>query len=412
MLHLKPNKANGPDNISTNILKLCPAFAAPLCSLYKQSIQTGTMPQDWKDANITPLFKKGQQSLANNYRPISLTSQVVKILEKIIASHIHDLLSRNKFISCDQHGFKESASCVTQLLECLNDWTKMYDRKSSTDIVYLDFAKAFDSVPHKRLILRLKLAGISGRVLRWIEGFLSGRRQRVVLRNGSSHWRQVTSGVPQGSILGPLLFLIYVNDIPELVSSTAKMFADDTKVYCHTPDLESCKYLQDDLNKLGAWSSKWLLNFNAHKCVVLKIRESLNYLYTLDGVPLKSVSSQKDLGVIISNDLKPKNHITSIVSKANQRVGLIKRCFTHLKFDLIDRLFKAIVRPILEYGSPTWSPALLCDINDLERVQKKLLSCGHRPDRGVWPRVGASNSNQPPRICRPLWGVQIYPWHV
>ena len=272
---------------------------------------------------------------------------MVKILEKIIASHIHDLLSKNKFISCDQHGFQESASCV-----------------------YLGFAKAFDSVPHKRLILKLKLAGIRVKVLRWIEGFLWGRRQRVVLRNGSSHWRQVTSGVPQGSILGPLLFLIYVNDIPELVSSTAKMFADDTKVYCHTPDLESCKYLQDDPNKLGAWSSKWLLNFNAHKCVVLKIRESLNYLYTLDGVPLKSVSSQKDLGVIISNDLKPRNHITSIVSKANQRVGLIKRCFTHLNFDLIYRLFKAIVMPILEYGSPTWSPALLCDINDLEKVQK------------------------------------------
>ena len=137
---------------------------------------------------------------------MSLTSQVVKIFEKNVASHIHDLLSTYKFISCDQHGFQESASCVTQLLECSNDWTKLYDRKSPTDIVYLDFAKAFDSVPHKRLILKLKLAGIRGKVLRWIEGFLSGRRQRVVLRNGSSHWRQFSNGVPQGSILGPLLF--------------------------------------------------------------------------------------------------------------------------------------------------------------------------------------------------------------
>ena len=204
-------------------------------------------------------------------------------------------------------------------------------------------------------------------VLRWIEGFLPGHRQRVVLRNGSSHWRQVTSGVPQGSILSPLLFLIHVNDIPELVSSTAKMFPDDTKVYSH---FESCKHLRDDLNKLGAWFSKWLLNSIAHKCVVLKIRESLNYLHTLDGVSLKSVSNQRDLGITISNDLKPRNHITFIASKANQRVGLIKRCFTHLKFDLIDHLFKAIVRPILEYGSPTWSPALLCQINYLERVQK------------------------------------------
>ena len=161
---------------------------------------------------------------------------------------------------------------------------------------------------------------------------------------------------------------------PELVSSTAKLFADKTKVYSHIPDLESCSHLQDDLNKFSAWSSKWLLNFNAHKCVVLKIKESFNYLYTLDGVPLKSVSCQKDMGITISNYLKPRNHIMSSVSKANQRVGLIKRCFTHLKFDLIDRLFKAIVRPILEYGSPTWSPTLLCDINGLERVQK---NCYH-----------------------------------
>ena len=134
--------------------------------------------------------------------------QVVKIPEYLIASHIHDLLSKNKFINCDQHGFQESASCVAQLLESLNDWTKMYDRKSPTDIVYLDFAKAFDSAPHRRLILKLKLARIRGKVLRSIEGFLSGRRQRVVLRNGSSHWCQVTSGVLQRSILGPLIFLI------------------------------------------------------------------------------------------------------------------------------------------------------------------------------------------------------------
>ena len=137
----------------------------------------------------------------------------------------------------------------------------MYDRKTPTDIIYLDFAKAFDSVPHKRIILKLKLVKIRDKVLRWIEDFLSGRRRRVDLRNGSSHGRQVTSGVLQGSILGPLLFLIYVNDIPELVSSTENMFIDDTKVNSHTPDLEPCKHVQDDLNKLSARCAKLRLNF-------------------------------------------------------------------------------------------------------------------------------------------------------
>ena len=199
LIHLKANKANGPDNISTNVLRKCPDLDQPLTIIYNQSIQRGSMPQDWRDANITPLFKKGFRTLASNYRPISLTSQVVKILERILSDHIWDLLHKNDFVSCDQHGFRAGCSCVTQLLECLHDWTGNFDKKISTDIVYLDFSKAFDSVPHKRLIYKLKLAGIRGKVLRWVECFLSNRRQRVILRNGCSHWEKsdqwCTSGI-------------------------------------------------------------------------------------------------------------------------------------------------------------------------------------------------------------------------
>ena len=182
--------------------------------------------------------------------------------------------------------------------------------------MYLDFSKAFDSVPHKRLIYKLKLAGIRGKVLRWVECFLSNRRQRVILRNGCSHWEKVISGVPQGSILGPHLFLIYVNDIPETVVNVAKMFADDTKVYAEIIDHDACRSLQNDLTRLSAWSREWLLNFNATKCVVLRIREAINYMYTLDGIPLATEPLQKDLGVIISDTLKPSAHITSITKKA------------------------------------------------------------------------------------------------
>ena len=210
----------------------------------------------------------------------------------------------------------KKCSCITQLIECLNDLTNNFDNKIQTDAIYFDFAKAFDTVPHKRLILKLQQAGTHGLVLEWIRSFLENRRQRVILGNTVSSWRTVTSGVPQGSILGPVLFLIYVNDLPDIVHSTAKMFADDTKVYRQIQNWKDAQELQD-LIKLASWSKQWLLDFNAIKCMVMSIRNSLKYTYTLNGHVLNSEESQRDLGVTKSNDLKPHLHITKSVNKAN-----------------------------------------------------------------------------------------------
>ena len=179
-----------------------------------------------------PYIKKGSRTNCGNYRPVSLTSQIVKLIEHLFQDHLLKLVGRNKTIGCHQHGFQNRCSCISQLLECLNDWTNNYDQSTGTDVIYLNFAKAFDTVPHKRLIHKLRAYGIKGKVLNWIQSFLSHRRQKVVLRNGCSNWEDVISGVPQGSILGPILFLLYVNNIPSIVASTAKMFADDTKLYC------------------------------------------------------------------------------------------------------------------------------------------------------------------------------------
>ena len=371
LVKLKANKASGPDAISVNVLRNCPNLDLPFEILFNQSVQTSKIPQDWRDANISPTHKKSSRSKSSNYLPVSLTSQVAKLLECIIYHHLLDLATKNKTISCHQHGFQNQCSCITQLLECLCDWTQEYDEGSQTDIIYLDFAKAFDTVPHKRLITKLKSYGIRGKVLSWIEAFLNNRRQRVVLRNGSSKWILVKSGVPQESILGPLLFLFYVNDMPTLVQNTAKMFADDTKLYAKTKTRQDCDRLQQDLNHLAAWSQDWLLKFNETKCVVLKIRESLKYAYTLNGYNLKQETTQKDLGVAISDDLKPATHIQEIVKKANQRIGIIKRCFTGLTQTKVQTLYHAIVRPILEYGSPVWNPNLVKDINALEKVQDR-----------------------------------------
>ena len=269
--HLKRNKGSGPDQIHVNILRNVLTLDVPLSMLFQHSLLTGAIPQDWRDANVTPIFKKGSRSNCNNNRPVSLTSQVCKILERLILKVLLEFVDSNNVITCDQHGFQKKCSCTTQLLECLADWTKYYEdrAKSGTDVIYLDFTKAFDSVPHRRLIYKLQQLGIRGKLLWWIKSFLKNRRQRVVLRNGLSSWKNVISGVPQGTILGPMLFLLYVNDMPDVVQSTAKMFADDTKIYRNIQEPDDCNNLQRDLNALSAWSNQWLLRFNSAKCVVL-----------------------------------------------------------------------------------------------------------------------------------------------
>ncbi len=370
---LKKNKGSGIDNFNVNVMSQTLNWDTPLCKLFNNSIQTGVIPQDWRDANITPLFKKGSRMSANNYRPVSLTSQVCKLLERLILDILWSHINKNNIISCQQHGFQENCSCVSQLLECLQDWTKWTDEGDGVDSIYLDFSKAFDSVPHSRLLQKLENLGIRGQILSWIGAFLQDRRQRVLLKNGTSDWEPVISGVPQGSILGPVLFLLYVNDLPDITQNTAKMFADDTKLYARIQDEQDCENLQRDLNHLSVWSRQWLLNFNADKCVVLRIKSSLNYIYTLNGTYLQEVKSQKDLGVTISNTLHPSNHISTIVKRANSRIYMIKRCFTGLTQKKVLTLYTSLVRPILEYASPVWSPWQAGDKELLEKTQRKCL---------------------------------------
>ena len=210
-----------------------------------------------------------------------------------------------------------------------------------------------------------------GKVLAWLEAFLSNRYQRVVLNGFYSQWTPVISGVPQGTILGPILFLYYINDLPGQVVSIAKLFADDCKLYHSVHTREDCITLQRDLDSLAAWSRAWLLKFSAEKCVVLRIRAALDFTYFLEGQPLTTVTEQKDLGIIISDDLKPSCHIDYICGKANQRLGLIKRCFTNKSPIVLSQLYRALVRPILETNSAAWNPWLIKDIDRLDKVQRR-----------------------------------------
>ena len=267
------------------------------------------------------------------------------------------------FFSNKQFGFISGRSTVLQLLYVIENWTKAIDEGFSTDVVYMDYQKAFDTVPHRRLIGKLSSYGIRGETLKWVEAFLKDRRQRVVINGESSKWSNVTSGIPQGSVLGPILFVIYINDMPEDVRSDIFLFADDTKISKKIKIIQDCECLQNDLNSMYKWTEIWLLKFHPLKCKVMMIgnREENVVEYSLpDGkggrIALSRVESEKDIGVTIDTKLTFRDHMTEKVNKANKVMGIIRRTYTYLDERSFLCLYKALVRPHLEYANQVWAP--------------------------------------------------------
>ena len=313
----------------------------------------------------------------SNYRPISLTSLFSKIFERIVKQQTLTYLLNHNLITSQQFGFLSKRSTCTQLLDCLNDWTLSIRNHHVTDIIYFDFAKAFDSVSHIKLVHKLQSYGISGRLLKLLSDFLSNRFQRVVLPNGVSTSRAVTSGVPQGSVLGPLLFLIFINDIVDLFDHSKvciKLFADDIKLYLEIVDNSDYNKLQDAINKVHEWSKIWQLRLASDKCQHCHISLSprpqpFNYFVTDFKLPL--VSAARDLGVLMDSRLTFRNHIKSVVSRGHVRAIQIWRCFLCKDPDILIKAFSTYVRPLLEYCSPVWSPTSVTLVNDLESVQRR-----------------------------------------
>ena len=330
--NLNPYKSPGPDELHPRILiELSNELSLPLSLIFSKSFSEGELPQDWKGAIITPLHKKGEKEFASNYGPISLTSIVCKVMESIIKDDILAYMVSNKLLTNLQHGFVPGKSCQSNLLLMLNFLTELIENETDTDLVYLDFAKAFDSVPHNRLICKLHNYGFSGHLLLWIRNFLSHRRQKVRVNNTLSNWENVSSSVPQGSVFGPILFIIYINDLPRY-----KMFADDTKLMQKLISTTSHNELQDDINRLIEWSKKWELKFNTSKCKVMHFGNDISNSYTMldfndqKRKKLEFITEEKDLGVIIDHKLNFSSHIVTQVKKANKMMGLIRRSYTHL----------------------------------------------------------------------------------
>ena len=286
-------------------------------------------------------------------------------------------MKNNKLFSNKQYGFISGRSTSLQLLTILEEWTKALDNGLTVDCIYMDYRKAFDTVPHNRLLGKLKSYGFNDQITEWICSFLKGRIQNVTINNKDSSWKEIDSGIPQGSVLGPILFVIYINDLPELVSSKVYLFADDTKIFRVISKDTDRLELQEDLNKLSNWSDKWLLKFHADKCKHMNIGRKKEepdekaYQYKLNDSLLQTVKEEKDIDVTIDDELKFETHISEKISKANSMDMLVRRTFSYLDKEIFDPLYKALVRSQLEYAHSVWAPYKVEHIEELEKVQRR-----------------------------------------
>ena len=382
LMNLNENKSSGSDIFHPYVLKeTAKEMSEPLAIIYQKLLNEGVCPDEWKSANVTPIHKKGDKTDPSNYRPVSLTSQVCKVLESIIVDKVTKHLTDNDLLNDAQHGFRAGRSCLTNLLETLEQWTEIIDEGDAIDVAYLDFRKAFDLVSHEHLIYKLSKYGIKGNLLEWIKDFLKDRTQRVVIRGTASSPRKVTSGVPQGSVLGPLLFLIFINDLPLGLLSTLSLFADDSKLFSRiVRNKKGMKNvmengnvtLQNDLNAVLEWANKWKMEFNVDKCKIMHLgHNNPKATYSMGGSNLQETEEERDLGVIIDNKLDFGSHIRSIVGKANKVLGMIKVSFSCLNIPMMYNLYTALVRPLLEYCVQVWSPYKKKYINLIEKVQRR-----------------------------------------
>ena len=310
-----------------------------------------------------------------NYRSISLLSIPGKCQERIVHTAIYSHVSG--YLSDWQHGFVKGRSTATQLILTHHKWAKTLDEGRQVDLAFLDFSKAFDRVPHNALLHKLCNLGISGNLLNWCKDYLSNRTQRVVIDGYSSSLSEITSGVPQGSILGPLFFVIFINDLPDVVCSdnTIALYADDSKMFRVIDCDEDLIYFQEDLDKLHQWSQRNQMDFNTKKCKIMRITRKqvpfTNSVHMNDTV-LEEVKEFKDLGILTDCSLSWNSHTDMITAKANRMLGLIKRKCKDLKDTAtLKTLFCYLVRSNLEYCSVVWSPFTKRDIDKLERIQRR-----------------------------------------
>ena len=352
------NKAHGPDDISGRMIELCgESISLPLCIIFNNIIKTGIFPNIWKSANVTPIHKKESKQTVKNYRPISLLPLFAKIFERILFSKMYNYFISNNLITKNQSGFRPNESVTNQLIYLVDEIHSSLDINLDVRSIFLDMSKAFDKVWHEGLVFKLKQNGISGKLLNLIENYLINRKQRVVLNGCKSEWGDIQSGVPQGSVLGPLLFLIYINDLEVGIKSKVKFFADDTSLFSIVKDPTiSANDLNHDLELISNWAYQWKMSFNPDpnkQAVEIVFSRKLNPIdhpnIYFNGVQVKKVKSHEHLGLTLDSKLIFASHINDKISKARKGLGIIKILSRFLSIKTLDQIFKMYVRPHLDF---------------------------------------------------------------
>ena len=373
---MRENAASGPDEIPPILLKMLrDEIAVPLTILFQKSIDAGQIPDDWRKANVVPIYKKGSKAEPGNYRLVCLTSVTGKLLERLMKNDIDAHIENNDLIRDSQHGFCRGRSTQTNLVEFLNVTTKWHDEGKCYDVFYLDFSKAFDVVCHKRLLVKLEAIGIGGKVLKWIEDWLARRIQRVVINGNFSDWIAVISSVIQGSVLGGIFFDIFIDDIDEaIIEALIKKFADDTKLAKVIRNIADAQQMQENLDQICEWAERWQMCFNVKKCKVMHFgRQNIRYRYTMNESEIEKVNEEKDLGVWIEDDMRSSKQCRVAAQNANWALGQLSRAFHYRKASSIVPLYKTFVRPKLEHAVAAWSPWLEGDKETIEKVQRRLV---------------------------------------
>ena len=371
------SKATGLDNISVKIIRECAdLISVSLCDLFNKSLVSGIFPDDWKCARVIPLFKQGEPSDLNNYRPISVISVIAKVFERIIYDQLYNFLTNEDIISNHQSGFRSLHSTVTALLEATDNWAFNIDHGNVNAVVFLDLKKAFDTVDHDILLSKMNLYGIQGTALDWFKSYLTNRTQRCLVNGSLSRICSLKCGVPQGTILGPLLFLIYINDLPNcLTSCQPRMYADDTHITYAGVDVNSIQSnLNHDLDNLNKWliSNKLTLNSAKTEFMLIGSRQKLSTLSNplellIDNVPIEHVSSVKSLGIFIDENLRWQTHIDKLSKKIASGIGAIKRIRPFVPPSILHYIYNALIQSHFDYCNLVWGN---CGKTLFDRLQK------------------------------------------
>ena len=368
------SKSTGPDGITPKLLKEAGHTIVPsLTKLFNLSLSTGIYPSHWKLANVLPLFKKGVKDNIGNYRPVSLLSCVSKFFEKVIFKHVFNYIRDNNIISEHQSGFRPKDSTVHQLAYLYHKFAKALDCKLDVQIVFCDISKAFDKVWHKGLLFKLKQIGINGQLLEWFRSYLHERKQKVIIRGQESEYGNINAGVPQGSVLGPLLFLIYINDLVVNVTANIKLFADDTSLFIDFEDPnESEKILNADLRTIKEWAEQWIVTFSPPKtksmtCSLKKTPPNVNLQF--DTQQLDNIPTHKHLGLTLSNTLNWSSHINSVIESTSVMANALKQLKYIVDRKSLEHIYFTYMLPKLEYGCHIWDNCTSTDGSRLEQFQ-------------------------------------------